>query len=226
MARKATPTRQEYGAFQQAFDFFNRELFGGKLHACFITLQRKANARGYFSSKMFEGRVRDGEIDEIALNPNTFKDRSDREICSTLVHEMVHEWQQWYGKPSRGRYHNAEWADKMEALGLMPTSTGDADGKRTGQRVTHYIIRSGSYDTTYAKLQKRGFALNWQAHVCSKNGRTPPSKVKFTCPHCGQNVWGKPDTRVYCAVCLPPDLQDVDKPRNFLMLPDDKDEHA
>src|SRR5262245_50122233 len=53
---------------------------------------------------------------------------------------MVHCWQEHFGKPGRARYHNHEWADKMEALGLMPSDTGEENGKRVGQRVRHYVI--------------------------------------------------------------------------------------
>jgi hypothetical protein len=26
-------------------------------------------------------------------------------------------------------------------------------------------------------------------------------KTKFTCPECGQNAWGKPDTQLICGAC-------------------------
>jgi hypothetical protein len=57
------------------------------------------------------------------------------------VHEMVHVWQHAFGKPSAGGYHNKQWAAKMKAVGLQPSSTGYVGGKETGQRVTHYVIR-------------------------------------------------------------------------------------
>jgi predicted SprT family Zn-dependent metalloprotease len=84
--------------------------------------------------------LRDGSevTDEIALNPSCFKDRADAQIFSTLVHEMVHLWQFHFGSSSRSGYHNREWADRMEQLGLMPSYTGEPGGERTGQRVTHY----------------------------------------------------------------------------------------
>ena len=41
-------TSVEYRAFQQAYDFFNAELFGGSLPHVLVTLQRHAKARGYF----------------------------------------------------------------------------------------------------------------------------------------------------------------------------------
>jgi len=85
----------------------------------------------------------DLETDEIALNSGTFAQRTDEEILSTLVHEMVHHWQGHFGKPGRGRYHNHQWADKMEALGLVPTHTGLPGGRKVGQLVTHSIVAGG-----------------------------------------------------------------------------------
>ena len=65
---------------------------------------------------------------EIALNPDTFEDRTDMEILNTLAHEMCHLWQHYFGKPSRGGYHNREWATMMEKIGLMPSSTSEPGG--------------------------------------------------------------------------------------------------
>jgi hypothetical protein len=39
----------EYRGLQEAFDFFNAELFEGRLPDCLITYQRKANSAGYFA---------------------------------------------------------------------------------------------------------------------------------------------------------------------------------
>jgi predicted SprT family Zn-dependent metalloprotease len=64
---------------------------------------------------------------------------------STIVHEMVHHWQHHLGKPSRSTPHNTEWANKMEAIGLMPSSTGQPGGKRTGHRVADYILPGGAF---------------------------------------------------------------------------------
>jgi predicted SprT family Zn-dependent metalloprotease len=194
------PTR-EYDAFTRAFDYFDGRLFGDSLPACLITLQRKANARGYFSHKMFEARAASGQTDEIALNPDTFKGRTDAEILSTLVHEMVHLWQYQFGRPGRSRYHNKEWADRMEALGLTPTSTGQPGGKRTGQRVTHLIVPGGPFDLAAAELLGGGFQLTWQSRPREGDGRAAQSKVKYTCPGCGQNAWAKPGARLDCGDC-------------------------
>jgi hypothetical protein len=202
--KKSDPTRQEYGAFAEAFDFFNRELFGAALTACYITLERKANARGYFSEQRFAHRVADERTDEIALNPAQFEGRTDEEILSTLVHEMTHQWQFLFGSPGRGRYHNHEWADRMEELGLMPSNTGLPGGKRTGQQMTHYIVPNGLFALACAKLLRSGFRLNWQARDPSSNGKKPgpdSSKVKYTCAPCKANWWGKSGGSGLCGLC-------------------------
>jgi hypothetical protein len=199
---RADPTRQEYRAFAGAFDHFNRELFGGGLPHCYVTLQRRAHTYGYYSHERFGSRGGDGRTDEIVLNPAHFVGRSDAEILSTLVHEMVHEWQAHFGKPGRGRYHNREWADRMEGLGLMPSSTGAAGGRRTGQRVSHYIIGGGRFDLSCQRLLEGGFRLNWQSCDPSANGRGPDtSKKKFTCPACLQNAWAKSGASLLCGLC-------------------------
>jgi len=140
--------------------------------------------------------------DEIALNPDTFENRSDTEILSTLVHEMTHLWQSHYGKKvSRKSYHNAEWAGKMELIGLMPSDTGKPGGKRTGQRMTHYIIEAGPFQVEVEKLIKSGFKLTWQCKSTEAKQKQPKSKIKYSCPECGQNAWAKPDAKLMCGQC-------------------------
>jgi hypothetical protein len=200
---KESPNRQ-YVTLAAAFDFFNRRLFAGTLPPAIITLQRKAGTHGYYSANRFEGRDDGGrETDEIALNPGTFAGRSDRDILSTLVHEMVHHWQQHFGKPGRGRYHNQEWAEKMEQVGLVPSTTGVAGGQRTGQRMTHYTILGGLFDRACTELLGDGVKLEWQSREWSAGGsrKTRSSKTKYTCPECGLNAWAKPAAPLICGDC-------------------------
>jgi hypothetical protein len=154
------PTRQAYGELQQAYDHFNAALFEGLLPACMITLQREKATCGYFSSRRFART--DGQItDEIALNPAYFAVVPLVETLQTLVHEMCHLWQQHYGKPGRGRYHNEQWAGKMESIGLMPTSTGKPGGKRTGDMMADYAIEGGAFLAACACLLTERFTISW-----------------------------------------------------------------
>ena len=138
-------------------------LFDGTLRDVFITYQRKAHSAGYFSPDRFSGRVDKLGKHELALNPDGFIRQTDEQICQTLVHEMVHVWQHAFGKPSARGYHNKEWAAKMKAIGLQPSSTGMVGGKETGQRMMDYIIPDGPFTTALAKLAATGWKLNLQS---------------------------------------------------------------
>jgi hypothetical protein len=124
--------------------------------------------RGYFWAQQFQGRAAQATADELALNPDHFAGRTDKEILSTLVHEMTHVWQQTFGNPGRRGYHNLEWAFKMKSLGLYPSSTGAKDGAETGERVSHYIVHGEGFDVACERLSAKGFHLNWQARSGSQ----------------------------------------------------------
>ena len=76
-------TSGEYSAFDKAYEWFNTQLFENALPPCLITLQRKARSRGYFANDRFEHRAGGSTTDEIALNPDTFRGRSDKEILGS-----------------------------------------------------------------------------------------------------------------------------------------------
>ena len=202
-AKQEAITPAQYRAFQEAYDFFNAELFAGSLPHVLVTLQRHANARGYFSPERFTGRVENtAAAHELAMNPDTFTGRTDEEILSTLAHEMVHVWQQTHGTPPRRSYHDRQWAAKMKEIGLQPSTTGEPGGKETGQSVTHYIIPGGRYTTAYAKLAATGLRLDWQSAPAGVQAKAKKaSKTKFSCPECGQNAWAKSDAQLICGDC-------------------------
>jgi SprT-like family protein len=194
-------TPVEYSGLQEAYDEFNKRLFGGKLVDVFITYQRHAHSRGHFSADRFAGRTAMGRKHELALNPDHFIGRSDADIAATLVHEMVHCWQQQYGKPGSRGYHNKEWAAKMKEVGLWPSNTGGIGGKETGQQMSHWIMPDGQFSLTFAVLAATGWKLNLESAQRGAPDGGRKSKTKFTCTGCGQNAWGKPDLAVTCTPC-------------------------
>lgn len=157
----ALPTFETYNELQTAYDFFNTRLFDGGLPPCLITLQREKRTYGYFSSKRFVGSKSGQMVDEIAMNPSYFAIRSIEETLSTLVHEMVHLWQFHYGKPGRRGYHNKEWGAKMDSIGLCPSNTGAEGGKRTGEKMSHYIVSGGDFERACSELMTDEFNLSW-----------------------------------------------------------------
>ena len=159
-ATPPAPTRETYAELQLAYDHFNAALFDGQLPQCLITLQREKRTVGYFSAARFASL--DGQTtDEIALNPAYFAVVPIVETMQTVVHEMTHLWQEHFGRPGRGRYHNEEWATKMESIGLMPSSTGEPGGKRTGDMMADYAIEGGRFLHACNQLLTNSFQLSW-----------------------------------------------------------------
>ena len=203
MTTTVTPTAEQYKALEYLFDYFNRELFNDKLPRVLLTLSKHNRANGYFIPKYWNNKAQT-EISEIALNPNFFNVRGAKLVTSTLVHEMCHLWQEEDGTAPRRCYHNKDFAKKMESVGLITSSDGTTNGKRTGQNMTHYIEDGGLFEQAYEKLDKDNIFLPWVPkggkEVTTK--RKPRNKsTKYTCPICGEHVRGKLGLNLKCANC-------------------------
>lgn len=215
MSSKAVskPTIEQFSKYQAAYDYFNRKLFGGVLSPCLLVFRegkKKKNAivLGHFAWERWA--TADGTTThEISLNPETLR-RPLVDTWSTLVHEMVHQWQFDHGDPPRSGYHDREWAAKMVQIGLVPSDTGEPGGKQTGQRMTHYIDQSGAF-LAAVNTMPDSIKLPWAAGTGIEPGPKEPkegekepksrNKVKYTCPGCKANCWGKPDLNVRCGEC-------------------------
>jgi len=160
MGESVSPTAEFYAALQQAFDHFNGELFEGKLSHCLITLRSASRVYGYHHAGRFISHKGE-KIDELGLHPGFFTLRPIELVLSTLVHEMVHHWQEHLGTSSPSNAHNQEWSRKMEALGLMPSDTGLPGGKRTGRSMSHFIMPEGLFLASCRKLVESGFLIPW-----------------------------------------------------------------
>lgn len=203
----SAPTHKTYTSLDTAYDYFNRELFGGQLPGCLITMQRHKGAYGYFSGGRFINRDDAKEIaDEIALNPAHFASCTPTHILSTLAHEMVHLWQHHFGTRPRGGYHDKEWAAKMREIGLIPSNTGKPGGKETGEKLSHYIEADGGFAKACAAHLATGAVIFYHDRAGEGKGaavrkRKAASKTKYTCPLCEVNAWAKPGVNLICGDC-------------------------
>jgi predicted SprT family Zn-dependent metalloprotease len=198
-------TLENYKVFEDAYKFFNEKLFDNKLPECLIVFQqRKSNVLGSFSSKRYCSRSGDEFASELTLNPDNFINRSDEEILSTLVHEMCHTWQIDVENEKPTKYHDKQWGELMECLGLIPSNTGKEGGKKTGIQMTQYIDEQGRF-SNYAKEFLANNKLKWN-RISSDNVRIKKerrkSKFKFICSDCGQIAWGKEDAEIICGKCM------------------------
>lgn len=193
------PTTELYAELQEIFDFFNQKLFAGELPNCLISLQRTKGAAGYFAYSSWEND-NGKKIDEIALNPSGFKDKDLKTILSTFVHEMCHLWQSYFGTPGKNGYHNQEWSEKMQTVGLIPSHTGKKGGNKTGYKMSHFVLRGGLYEKWFEELEKIGGKMSWVESIGEQN-KSYVKKMKYVCPDCNIKLWGKPNLNIICGDC-------------------------
>jgi hypothetical protein len=149
-------TTQQFSTLDDLYAFYNVELFGAALPECIVNLSRRPNSRGFFVPNLwiavYANKSEEEEyLHEISLNPDYLL-RPYMDWHSTFVHEMVHLWQHEFGKPARAYFHNREWVNKMEEIGLIPSDTGKPGGKKIGQSIAHYIAPEGLFAQVFNSL--------------------------------------------------------------------------
>lgn len=170
-AQSISPTLELYGALDRAFIHFNETIFGGTLPPCLITLRSSNRIRGYHHNGRFISAT--GIVgDELGLHPGYFAVLPIEIALSTLVHEMVHHWQEHFGRPSKSNPHNRDWVTKMVSVGLVPSHTGLPGGRQTGRSMSHYIQPNGLYAAACQDLLKSGFELPWVDRYTSSSMET------------------------------------------------------
>ena len=155
----------------------NATLFDGTLPEAFIVYSRRAHSRGHFSDDRYSARDGKFKKPEISLNPDEFIDRTDKQIVSTLVHEMTHLRQYRFGRPLKRGYHNKEFARMMLEIGLMPSNTGAVGGKQTGAQMSHYVIPGGAYEQAFTELAASGWKLNLESAVLRRRDQGAAQQV-------------------------------------------------
>jgi predicted SprT family Zn-dependent metalloprotease len=222
-------TTIHFKTLDDLYRFYNDSLFNGELSDCIVNMSRHSGSYGFFSAQRWRDEKNEEKtVHEISLNPDHL-DRPSVLWHATLVHEMVHLWQQDLGHPSRAAYHNKEWAWKMEEVGLIPSHTGEPGGNKTGQNMSHYVNPEGKFIRVFNDLAaetlealRLKYLPAYTVPAPVRRRRDNPekndqeesgteneeeeltekynSKTKYTCP-CGYNVWGKPRLKILCGEC-------------------------
>ena len=156
----SSPTKEIYEFLTQICTAINTECFSSELPEVLLTVKGKGRVFGYYKRNAFvshAGKV----VDEIAVNPSYFASHGFKELLQTLAHEMCHQWQYTYGKPSMRSYHNREFAEKMKSIGLIPSHTGKEGGNETGQNMADYMAETGLLPQLFKKLEDNGVYIPW-----------------------------------------------------------------
>lgn len=187
-------------SFQEIFDFFNDNLFGGELPAVILNFSRSgAKTIAFFKPNTWspDGKKDADFLPELSLAPR-FLYRDKKETFSTIVHEQCHLWQHTFGKKkSRAGYHNQEWANKMLELGLKPIS---GNGGMTGQSVTHEIMEGGKFEQAFNDIEKE-LKLPFLVLNEDRKGKSKQTRSKYSCDKCCAIVYGKHDLKLICGLC-------------------------
>ena len=193
---------EQYTILQEIYVYFNHHLFSDFFlpEIIFTIDYRKSNNNGFFHAEKFDHNGK--KISVISLNPDHFN-RSNIDCMSTIAHEMSHLWEYCISPDKyKGGYHTKVWSSKMQKIGLMPSDTGQEGGKKTGRRMTHYIVKNGLFEqkaNEFISNHQNIFLFSGIAMI-QKVSDKKRNKIKYTCP-CGQNVWGKPDLQIICGEC-------------------------
>ena len=106
------------------FDLLNQRFFESALSRPTITIQSTPRAYGHFSMRDDTWVSVTGSSNEINIGAGTLA-RPIENVCSTLLHEMVHYYCHVNGikDTSRGNtYHNKRFKEEAEKRGLMISS--------------------------------------------------------------------------------------------------------
>ncbi|MGI2907162.1 hypothetical protein [Tolypothrix sp. VBCCA 56010] len=191
---EVTPTEEVLHSLQLAYEYLNFKLFKDELPACILSFSARGKSWGFFAPKRWS-KTPSIISHEIGLNPELLQ-RGDNRIIEVLLRQMVCLWQHENGIPSRPGYVNAELAEKLESLGLIPSDTGEPGGKKTGYRVRHYLDPDGKFTAVLKDITHEHFP--WKANPLFTLEKVKPTRVKFTCPVCGANTWGGRELKLKC----------------------------
>lgn len=218
-------------ALQQAYEYFNQQLFAGALDSKRVLLtwtRVHYVVAGLFAPDKWKGE--DGrKLHEVAINANVMKRLGLPGVMQTLVHEMHHQRQHDDGSAGRAGYHNAEFCSEMRRTGLMPIDTKTGEEVKPGagaHGVSDKVIPGGLFELALRMLpaaavppyetdkleigggeEPGGGEPPEPGDDDSRDEPEPPKKektrTKYTCPVCGVNVWGKPGMggRLGCNDC-------------------------
>ena len=190
------------------FDLLNARYFEGALSRPIITIQSTPKAYGHYT--LFNAWSVDGDkgMREINIGAGTLS-RPIENVVATLLHEMVHYWNDKNGvkDASRGNtYHNKHFKAKAEVCDLLVehhstygwsiTSPSDAllefcvENNLTEIRLNRNDIVSISVSGTGA-----------HAGTFAGTTRKPSSTRKYICPCCGMSVRATRSVNIACLDC-------------------------
>lgn len=172
---------------------FLAKKFGVNTDRLYINVQTSKGAYGQYSKNRWLMGEDQKKVDELALNPEFFKD--PLEIIDTMIHELVHvycEQKEIKDTSRNGYYHNQKFKQIAEQFGLLCIAT-DSGWNTTSKGNEENLEKINSelpYKVT-SDMIRRGTSK-------PKRERTPREVHKYTCPTCKKTIKDKELIYIYC----------------------------
>lgn len=139
-----------------------------------------------------------GLKNEIILNIEHYIDQDGKKIweygkwaqLESLLHEMVHEWQQVFGKDPvqlKRIYHNKEFVEKCESLGLHP-KLGEGYHLQLADGPFALLMKELGIEPPDLEQKPNDLELDWfkwQLDFLGKGRKGISTLSKWVCPECG-----------------------------------------
>lgn len=146
-------------------------------------------------------RSPEGLQNEIIMNAEHYATEDGKKVwiygrwaqLETLLHEQVHEWQQVFGKDPvslKRIYHNKEFVEKCESLGLHP-KLGEGYHLRLAGEPFSIVMRELGISPPDVKDQPDELDLDWFKWLLDflgKSRKGTSTLTKWECPECGLKV--------------------------------------
>jgi len=178
--RFAEPARTMY----EWYDLLNEGFFDSKVPTPLISFkQDHRNTCGYY----VPGRNEIGARENINLPPEHLH-RPLPELLLTLTHEMVHAWDEKWGRPGKGNYHSKSCRAKMDEIGIPCDSRGRS---------------LGMHDPFFSFLKKHGVRANTKLEMpplIIKRGSRSGTRLKRWKCDC-TTLWALHEVAVRCIKC-------------------------
>jgi len=193
-------------AWQDAFDYFSHALFakvfGQPLPHLVLNMSRKRGALAYFQANVWKDHKGENHS-EISINPEANSARDERDVLSTLVHEMAHFLDHLDGTSCKGGYHGKSWFRIMAQLGLQGRALSSSM-----QKVTHDIIEDGPFAIAFANMPST-IGMPFQAAYGTRGvaPRKPTAmgmRARHQCPVCQEIARGRFSANFVCGQCNEP----------------------
>lgn len=166
------------------FEIFNQEFFEGRLPTPVVSFRHDRVTR---LGSYYTGRNEFAVKDQINLNSQHLE-RPKYQALATLLHEMIHEWQDYSGKHSSGYYHNKQFQTKSRELGIPCNAKGQTTGitdpfvevcRRYGIEVSEQAIKE------FKPIERSRGTSKLRKYSCGCTNIWAATRVHAMCKLCG-----------------------------------------